>query len=53
VMSSRPGRITSEIPVETAYPRTEEFRTSLAYNERCRLVSAALRMAMHAGDCAP
>jgi len=53
VMSSRPGRITSEIPVETAYPRTEEFRTSPAYNERCRLVSAALRMAMHAGDRAP
>jgi NitT/TauT family transport system ATP-binding protein len=53
VMSSRPGRITSEIPVEMAYPRTEEFRTLAAYNERCRLVSAALRMAMHAGDCAP
>lgn len=53
VMSSRPGRIASEIPVEMAYPRTEEFRTSPAYNERCRLVSAALRMAMHAGDCAP
>jgi NitT/TauT family transport system ATP-binding protein len=50
VMSSRPGRIASEIPVEMAYPRTEEFRTSAAYNERCRLVSAALRMAMHAGD---
>jgi len=53
VMSSRPGRVASDIPVEMAYPRTEEFRTSAAYNERCRLVSAALRMAMHAGDCAP
>lgn len=51
VMSSRPGRIASEIPVEMPYPRMEEFRTSAAYNERCRLVSAALRMAMHAGDC--
>jgi NitT/TauT family transport system ATP-binding protein len=50
VMSSRPGRVASDIPVEMAYPRTEEFRTSAAYNERCRLVSAALRMAMHAGD---
>jgi NitT/TauT family transport system ATP-binding protein len=53
VMSSRPGRVTSDLPVEMAYPRKEEFRTSPAYNERCRLVSAALRMAMHAGDCTP
>lgn len=51
VMSSRPGRVASDIPVEMGYPRSEEFRTSPAYNERCRLVSAALRMAMHAGDC--
>jgi NitT/TauT family transport system ATP-binding protein len=50
VMSSRPGRVTSDIPVETGYPRSEDFRTSSAYNERCRLVSSALRMAMHAGD---
>jgi NitT/TauT family transport system ATP-binding protein len=52
VMSSRPGRVTVEIPVEMSYPRGEEFRTSAAYNERCRLVSAALRLAMQAGDCA-
>jgi NitT/TauT family transport system ATP-binding protein len=52
VMSSRPGRVTSDIPVEVSYPRTEEFRTSAAYNERCRLVSAALRLAIDAGDCA-
>jgi NitT/TauT family transport system ATP-binding protein len=50
VMSSRPGRVVSDIPVDTSYPRTEEFRTSPAYNERCKLVSTALRMAMHAGD---
>ena len=46
VMGSKPGRITGEIPVEVAYPRTEEFRTSPLYNERCRRVSAALRVAM-------
>ena len=50
VMSSRPGRVTADIPIEVAYPRTEEFRTSPLYNERCRLVSAALRRAMTSGD---
>jgi NitT/TauT family transport system ATP-binding protein len=50
VMSSRPGRITAELPIEEDYPRTEEFRTSNVYNERCRLVSAALREAMVATD---
>jgi len=46
VMSTRPGRVTADIPIEVVYPRTEEFRTSPLYNERCRLVSAALRRAM-------
>jgi len=50
VMSSRPGRVTADIPIELNYPRTEEFRTSSLYNERCRLVSGALRRAMTAGD---
>jgi NitT/TauT family transport system ATP-binding protein len=49
VMTNRPGRVTAEIPVEVNYPRLEEFRTSPLYNERCRLVSAALRQAMNAG----
>lgn len=46
VMSSRPGRVTAEIAIEGNYPRAEEFRTSMFYNERCRLVSAVLRRAM-------
>ena len=50
VMSSGPGRVTAEIPVEVKYPRSEEFRMSPLYNERCRLVSAALRRAMSIGD---
>ena len=50
VMSSRPGRVTAEIPVEVNYPRLEEFRMSPLYNERCRMVSAALRRAMTTGD---
>jgi NitT/TauT family transport system ATP-binding protein len=50
VMTTRPGRVTAEIPIEVSYPRPEEFRTSPLYNEHCRLVSAALRRAMDAGD---
>ena len=46
VMSSRPGRVTAAIAIEAGYPRNEDFRTSAASNERCRLVSAALRHAM-------
>ena len=50
VMSSRPGKIVSDIPIDVKYPRTEEYRTSPLYNERCRLASAALRLAMTAGE---
>jgi NitT/TauT family transport system ATP-binding protein len=50
VMSSRPGRISADIPIEAHYPRNEEYRTSTLYNERCRFVSAALRHAMTDND---
>jgi len=50
VMSSRPGRVTADIPIDVGYPRSEEFRTSPLYNEQCRRVSAALRLAMTAGE---
>ena len=50
VLSSRPGRITADIPIELGFPRTEDLRTSPLYNERCRLVSAALRLAMTSGN---
>ena len=42
VMTSRPGRIAAEISVTTLEPRGEEFRTSAAYADYCRKVSAAL-----------
>jgi NitT/TauT family transport system ATP-binding protein len=42
VMTQRPGRIGAEIAIETAEPRGEEFRTSAAYADYCRKVSAAL-----------
>jgi NitT/TauT family transport system ATP-binding protein len=48
-MSAAPGGIVDQIPIEGGYPRSEEFRTSQQYNERCRLVSAALRRAMTGG----
>ena len=42
VMTQRPGRVSAEIASTTSYPRDEEFRTSAAYSEYCRKVSAAL-----------
>jgi NitT/TauT family transport system ATP-binding protein len=41
VMTQRPGRISAEIKVD-AGERNEEFRTSAAYGEYCRNVSATL-----------
>ncbi|MBS0541403.1 MAG: ABC transporter ATP-binding protein [Proteobacteria bacterium] len=46
VMSARPGRIVREVAVSAPYPRDAAFRTSPAYNEHCRTVSAALEEAM-------
>jgi NitT/TauT family transport system ATP-binding protein len=42
VMTQRPGRIGDEIVIDAPEPRGEEFRTSAAYGEYCRRVSAAL-----------
>jgi NitT/TauT family transport system ATP-binding protein len=42
VMTQRPGRIDAEIRVDPTEPRTEDFRTSAAYADYCRKVSAAL-----------
>jgi len=50
VMSAGPGRVTADIAIDVDYPRNEDFRTSPHYNERCRLVSAALRRAMEPGE---
>jgi NitT/TauT family transport system ATP-binding protein len=42
VMTSRPGSISAEFRIDTAEPRTEEFRTSVEYAAHCREVSIAL-----------
>jgi NitT/TauT family transport system ATP-binding protein len=42
VITARPGRIDADIRIDAAEPRTEDFRTSAAYAEYCRKVSAAL-----------
>lgn len=42
VMTSRPGRIATEIAIETVEPRSEDFRTSTDYAGYCRKVSDAL-----------
>jgi NitT/TauT family transport system ATP-binding protein len=45
VMSPRPGRICTEIPIGLPEPRTVETRTIPRYMELCRLVSRALEQA--------
>lgn len=45
VMAARPGRVVADIAIEAAYPRTEDFRTSLLFNEYCRQISQALSQA--------
>jgi NitT/TauT family transport system ATP-binding protein len=46
VMTSRPGRVLSEVAVDAPYPRDSAYRTSPLYNEHCRSVSAALERSM-------
>lgn len=43
VMAARPGRVTDDIALAGGYPRSEEYRNSREYNERCRDVSQALK----------
>lgn len=46
VMAARPGRVIADLPIDAPYPRTEAFRTSTAYNDYCRTVSAQLHQAL-------
>jgi NitT/TauT family transport system ATP-binding protein len=50
VMAPRPGRIAEEIAVEVPGTRDEAFRTSAAYAEHCRTVSAALTATIVAAE---
>jgi NitT/TauT family transport system ATP-binding protein len=45
VMPARPGRLSFETSIGSDEPRGEAFRTSAAYAEHCRSVSAALQPA--------
>jgi len=46
VMTSRPGRIFTELLIDAPYPRDERFRTSADYVGHCRQVSEALTRAI-------
>src|ERR1700687_1977024 len=46
VMTPRPGRVFTEIPIPAPYPRDERFRTSPEYAGYCRQVAEALGQAM-------
>jgi NitT/TauT family transport system ATP-binding protein len=45
VMAPRPGRALDETAISETYPRTDDFRTSLAYAGYAQAVSAQLRTA--------
>jgi NitT/TauT family transport system ATP-binding protein len=45
VMTARPGRLSFETRIESDEPRGDRFRTSTAYADYCRSVSAALQPA--------
>jgi NitT/TauT family transport system ATP-binding protein len=47
VMASRPGRVIADVAIEAAYPRTEDFRSSIPYNDYCRKISHALAQASY------
>ena len=46
VLAPRPGRVSAEFRVDAPAPRGEDFRTSAAYLDACRQVSAMLVRAM-------
>jgi NitT/TauT family transport system ATP-binding protein len=48
VMTPRPGRVASELAIDSPYPRDRNFRTSSAYAQLCRHASEALAQAMAA-----
>ena len=43
VMAPRPGRVVADIALDENYPRTDEYRTTPEYVEKCRLVSSHLQ----------
>ena len=50
VMTSRPGRVFTELLIDAPYPRDERFRTSADYVGHCRQVSEALTRAIAATE---
>jgi NitT/TauT family transport system ATP-binding protein len=49
VMTSRPGRVSTELRIDAPYPRDRHFRTSADYAALCRQVSEALADATGGG----
>src|SRR5499426_1657293 len=50
VMTSRPGRVFTELAIDAPYPRDERFRTSADYVGHCRQASEALARAIAAAE---
>ncbi|MFS0514429.1 ABC transporter ATP-binding protein [Nostoc sp. UIC 10607] len=47
VMGISPGRIVADVEIDVPYPRNDDFRTSLLYNQYCREISQHLAKAMN------
>ncbi|WP_265266179.1 ABC transporter ATP-binding protein [Spirulina subsalsa] len=45
VMSSHPGQIVAEVPIDVAYPRPEDFRLSRPFHQYCDRVAVELTQA--------
>lgn len=50
VMAARPGRVVADIPVDGAYPRSENFRATENYAAQCQHVSATLNATLGSDD---
>ena len=46
VMGTSPGRIVADVEIDAPYPRNDDFRTSLLYNQYCRQVYQHLAQAI-------
>lgn len=50
VMAARPGRLAADIPMDTLWPRSDEWRISPEFSAEARKVSDTLKGTLHADD---
>lgn len=50
IMAARPGRLTADMPLETPWPRSDEWRISPEFSAEARRVSETLKGTLHADN---